>query len=198
MRERYILVGIFISTTVVVNCSSIKYRALELDFTSRFNKDLTSRSIKLTTGVTRFSSSDAQFSASVDLFSMVHIGDRSYYDNIKESMKEYDLVLYELITDDKNCISPAGSAFKRQLNTEISASSSELLAFQYQLESQVDLYNSIYQNGKRGKGNNWFIADLDSSEVYNLIFNLNRLGYLTFLLTFVSLQLTCPDVRLID
>eukprot|EP00596_Hydrurales_sp_CCMP1899_P007203 CAMPEP_0119039516 /NCGR_PEP_ID=MMETSP1177-20130426/9062_1 /TAXON_ID=2985 /ORGANISM="Ochromonas sp, Strain CCMP1899" /LENGTH=374 /DNA_ID=CAMNT_0007003509 /DNA_START=468 /DNA_END=1589 /DNA_ORIENTATION=- len=83
-------------------------------------------------------------------------------------MKEYDLILYELITDDNNCISPAGSAFKRQLNTEISASSTELLAFQYQLESQVDLYNSIYQNGKRGKGNNWFIADLDSSEVNRL------------------------------
>lgn len=167
MKQCHLRLEILILITISVCCTSIKYRALELDFTNRFNEDLTSRSIKLTTGITHFSSKNAQSSASIDLFSMVHIGDKSYYENIKETMKKYDLVLYELITDDNNCISPAGSAFKRQLNTEISASATELLAFQYQLESQVDLYNSIYQNGKRGKGNNWFIADLDSSEVCN-------------------------------
>lgn len=165
MRECYIFASFAVSMTMAVNCSSIKCRALDLDLSNRFSKDLTGRKIKLTTGVTHFSSNDAHSSASIDLFSMVHIADASYYENIKESMKQYDIILYELITDENNCISPIGSDFKRQLNTEISASATEMLASQYQLESQVDMYNFIYQNGKRGKKNNWFIADLDSSEV---------------------------------
>jgi hypothetical protein len=80
-------------------------------------------------------------------------------------MKEYDVVLYELITDNKNCDNSKGSSFKRQLNTEISATETEKLASQYQLESQVSLYNSIGKNRGPTRTNNWFIADLDSNEV---------------------------------
>jgi hypothetical protein len=39
----------------------------------------------------------------VDLFSMVHVADKSYYDAVKAITDNYDLVLYELITDNRNC-----------------------------------------------------------------------------------------------
>jgi hypothetical protein len=139
-------------------------RALDLDINNR--GDALQNVIQLKTGVYRFTTKTGTSSAAVvDLFSMVHIADSSYFENIKDRMKEYDVVLYELITDNKNCDNSEGSSFKRQLNTEISATETEKLASQYQLESQVSLYNSIGKNRGPTRANNWFIADLDSNEV---------------------------------
>lgn len=139
-------------------------RALDLDINNR--GDALHNVIQLKTGVYRFSTKTGTSSAAlVDLFSMVHIADSSYFENIKDQMTGYDVVLYELITDNKNCDDSKGSSFKRQLNTEISATETEKLASQYQLESQVSLYNSIGKNRSPTRANNWFIADLDSNEV---------------------------------
>jgi hypothetical protein len=140
-----------------------QFRALDLDITSR--GDIARQGIKLTTGVYRFSTQGITSSAQVDLFSMVHIADPSYFEIIKDRMKGYDVVLYELITDNKNCDTIKGSDFKRQLNTEISATETEKLASQYDLESQVSLYNFISRNRDVVTRNNWFIADLDANEV---------------------------------
>ena len=140
---------------------SPQFRALDLDITPK--SDPARNAIKLTTGVYRFSTKGASSSALVDLFSMVHIADPSYFETIKQTMDGYDVILYELITDNNNCDTVMGSDFKRQLNTEISAAETEKLASQYQLDSQVNLYNSM--RNKRNTKSNWFIADLDSKEV---------------------------------
>ena len=84
-------------------------------------------------------------------------------------MKGYDIILYELITDNNNCDTILGSDFKRQLNTEITAAETEKLASQYHLESQVNLYNSVRKRGGADSKCNWFIADLDSEEVTSSI-----------------------------
>lgn len=141
-----------------------RYRALDLDISSRYNTGVTDNYIKLTTGIYQFSSENAL----VGLYSMVHIADKSYFESIKNTMEEYDIVLYELITDDKNCYCTDGSDFKRQLNTEISSSETERLAVQYQLENQVSLYNSIYKNSSLSRRNNWYIADLSIREIMRL------------------------------
>ena len=140
-----------------------QFRALDLDITSR--SDATRNAIKLTTGVYRFSTKGTSSSALVDLFSMVHIADPEYFEKIKDTMKGYDIILYELITDNNNCDTVQGSDFKRQLNTEISAFETEKLAGQYHLESQVKLYNSVRKKSGTDNKCNWFIADLDSTEV---------------------------------
>ena len=140
---------------------STQSRALDLDITWRKNLN----AIRLTTGIYRFSTKGASSSALVDLFSMVHIADPSYFENIRDKMKGYDIILYELITDNNNCDTVVGSDFKRQLNTEITAAETEKLASQYHLESQVNLYNSVRKRGGRDSKCNWFIADLDSEEV---------------------------------
>jgi hypothetical protein len=50
---------------------------------------------------------------------MLHIGDKSYYKEISDRMKAYDVVLYELITDTKNCVQSEDKDYKRQLTKEI-------------------------------------------------------------------------------
>ena len=152
-----------IATESYMGPTQPQFRALDLDISSR--GEMTGQGIKLTTGVYRFSTQGITSSAQVDLFSMVHIADPSYFEIIKDRMKGYDVVLYELITDNKNCDTVKGSDFKRQLNTEISATETEKLASQYELESQVSLYNFISRNRNLVTKNNWFIADLDANEV---------------------------------
>lgn len=152
-----------VATECYMGPTQPQFRALDLDITSR--GDIARQGIKLTTGVYRFSTQGITSSAQVDLFSMVHIADPSYFEIIKDRMKGYDVVLYELITDNKNCDTVKGSDFKRQLNTEISATETEKLASQYELESQVSLYNFISRNRNLVTRNNWFIADLDANEV---------------------------------
>ena len=86
-------------------------RALDLDINTP-----SSSSVQLTTGVYRFSWSSVESpqkvppkigqnidNLTVDLFSMVHVADRSYYEAVKAITDNYDLVLYELITDNRNC-----------------------------------------------------------------------------------------------
>lgn len=166
MLESYITIFCAASLLISSDCykGSTQSRALDLDISWR--KDV--NAIKLTTGIYRFSTKGASSSALVDLFSMVHIADPSYFEDIRDKMKGYDIILYELITDNNNCDTIQGSDFKRQLNTEITAAETEKLATQYHLESQVNLYNSVRKTGGIDKKCNWFIADLDSKEVHSL------------------------------
>ena len=94
-------------------------RALDLEY---------SNGIRLMTGVYSFSwispdvpspAAPTRAKAQIDLYSMLHIGDKSYYDEISNRMQAYDVVLYELITDTKNCVQSEGKDYKRQLTKEI-------------------------------------------------------------------------------
>lgn len=40
----------------------------------------------------------------VDLYSMIHVADPEYYEYIEHMMQSYDVILYELITDDENIV----------------------------------------------------------------------------------------------
>lgn len=167
MSHGYLTIFVAATAAVVSNCyvgpSQPTARALDLEIVYR--KEASQSVIRLTTGVYRYSVESAKMTTVVDLYSMVHIADPSYFKKIKESMEGYDVVLYELITDSKNCDVIPEANFKRQLNTEITAAETEKLATQYKLESQINLYNSIKSNRGAKVRNNWFIADLDATEV---------------------------------
>lgn len=113
--------------------------------------------ICLETSVYRFQSSSLP-KVEVDLYSMVHIGDKQYYDEIATLMNAYDVVLYELITSKKNINALDG--FKKSLCCEIVPSKvSQDLATKFSLKTQLDLPL---------QSSNWYLADLDSESIMEL------------------------------
>jgi len=38
----------------------------------------------------------------VDLYAVLHVGERAYFQAIEERMQNYDVVLYELVMDEAN------------------------------------------------------------------------------------------------
>ena len=72
--------------------------------------------VELRTLVTRFTPGD-QSGRVVDLYSMVHVADLSYYEELERKMSDYDYVLVELITSKKNII--AEEMGLRRLKTSV-------------------------------------------------------------------------------
>ena len=143
-------------------------RALNLEYSTK-------NIIRLTTAVYPFiwkrntyGGNRPQTDAQIDLFSMLHVADTAYFTEISSRMKEYDIVLYELITDTKNCLNQEGKDFKRQLNKEIFSSDAARLASRFDLDTQINLYNSIVWKESCAYCSNWYVADLDAAEVARL------------------------------
>ncbi len=63
----------------------------------RLQRDSKKKPVSLQTGVTRYSKGYGRNAVNVDLVSAVHVGDRSYYQELNRLFKEYDVVLYELV-----------------------------------------------------------------------------------------------------
>jgi hypothetical protein len=61
------------------------------------------------------SSFQRETAAVVDLFSMVHIGDGNYYKEIQRLCKDYDVVLYELITSEDLVSYEGGDSSRKKL-----------------------------------------------------------------------------------
>jgi hypothetical protein len=125
-------------------------------------------SIRLNTGIYQYQYEYSRNQSStatilVDLYSMVHVADKGYYDEIELMMRSYDVVLYELITDNANTVvvdSMDGYfPYKRQLVQDIISIRSSGLATSLNLSSQLML---------NMKQKNWFIADLDSKTIQSL------------------------------
>lgn len=102
--------------------------------------------------------------AIVDLFSMVHIADLDYYQEIQRLCENYDLVLYELITSEDLVSYAEGdrdaSRVRKQLTTKVVASRADGLAQQYNLSLQLDRLDLLRDN--------WFIADLSKEVIDKL------------------------------
>jgi hypothetical protein len=100
----------------------------------------------------------------LDLYSMLHVADLSYYQQIDSLLSSYDLVLYELITSRNNTLSmlssTSSSFYKKQLANEIYSPQAEILASQLGLGTQL---KNLYLKNKHKR--QWFIADLDSETI---------------------------------
>ena len=129
------------------------------EFYRPINIEIASSEVKLISSVYRFKYSPSRTrspgsDAIVDLYSLIHIGEKSYYDKIQSLCSKYDVVLYELITNN-NLIDRSESDYKKSLKTKVFAATANDLALQFNLDTQLQM--DLQQPG-------WFIADL-SKEV---------------------------------
>lgn len=134
--------------------------------------DITTSAIKLSTSIYSFAWQSPRRSytnARIDLYSTLHIADKTYFEEISNRMEEYDIILYELITDSSNCALYNSSDYKRYLAKEIASPAAENLSERFQLDVQLNMYNSIIPPTTStlniSNMHKWFIADLDSKTV---------------------------------
>jgi hypothetical protein len=107
-----------------------------------------------------------QATITVDLLSMLHVGDQKYYQSINEYLHDYDVVLFELITSRKNV---QNVAHRKRLITEVYSPKTDILATQLALESQLSQLD--FQK------NRWYVADLEAEQV--ALLEQNRLSQTT-------------------
>ena len=82
---------------------------------------------------------------------MVHVGEKSYYDQVQELCAKYDRVLFELITTPDMYILDSNEHYGKTLKENVYALKSDKLAREYNLVSQLDM--NLMRPG-------WYIADL--------------------------------------
>ena len=121
--------------------------------------------IKLNTNVNRLIKYDKYLKSRVeiDIYSMLHIGDKSYYDNILNDIHQYDVILYELITSKDNIITidttntdftdvdnyndnydNSNRKFKKVLKNEVYSQQLDILSLQYNLTHQLNEFNQYH------------------------------------------------------
>ena len=124
--------------------------------------------VRLTSGVTRFRyfhQKNISQNIIVDLFGTIHIGEKSYYDNLLGALSNYDVVLYELITNENNTDVNKQLPHQRRLNRALYSKSLDQLSERFHWSNQMIL--------PMQEKHNWYIADLSaeavtSSEARNL------------------------------
>lgn len=106
----------------------------------------------------------------VDLYSIVHIGEDIYYRQLQDRLRQYDFVLYELITSQDNIDylpSPSGNdSYKKILKRPVYSYQANALANQLGLSSQLSaLHIPITSDSTPSK---WYIADLEKEKINEL------------------------------
>lgn len=72
--------------------------------------------------------------AVVDLVGVVHIGQKSYYEDLNIRLSKYDSVLYELVAPDGTRIRPEDLAKRRSVLASMQSGMKDMLNLEYQLE----------------------------------------------------------------
>jgi len=73
----------------------------------------------------------------VDLISVVHVADKSYYENLNELFKTYDVVLYELVAEEGTRVGDKKASQGKSLLSSVQQGMKEVLGLSFQLE-EVD------------------------------------------------------------
>jgi len=131
------------------------------------NNNAINYNINLNTNVNRLIKYDKYLKSRVeiDIYSMLHIGDKSYYDNILNDIQQNDVILYELITSKDNIISKdnfhtdfndvdndnenynyddGNRQFKKVLKNEVYSQQLDILSLQYNLTHQLKEFNNYH------------------------------------------------------
>lgn len=155
------VVAIHCCANSVNTLKKVSVRPLDLKF------DATSR-VDLVTSVQRFRKSiitqtslKPSINIVVDLISILHVGDSEYFAKLDEMSNNYDIVLHELITDNKNVYV---DGFKRQLSNDVFSPDALRLASEMDLKSQLEELDFGRSNPRR----HWYIADIDSTTLRDL------------------------------
>ena len=105
------------------------------------------------TAVSRFAADDGKSKVTVDLVGVVHIGDKSYYQAINKLLKEYDVVLYELVAPDDEKIT----------NKKLAGSDNPLRMLQAMPQKMMGLDSQLENIDYEAK--NFVHADLTPEEI---------------------------------
>ena len=73
----------------------------------------------------------------IDLISAVHVADKSYYENLNELFKTYDVVLYELVAEEGTRVGDKNANQGKSLLSSVQQGMKEILGLSFQLE-EVD------------------------------------------------------------
>src|SRR5262245_35840287 len=63
----------------------------------RVRRDAQKQPVALETAIVRYVPASGESGLVVELVGAVHVGDRSYYDQLNKEMEQYDVLLYELV-----------------------------------------------------------------------------------------------------
>lgn len=74
----------------------------------RITEDARKQPISLETGIVRYRPASKEGDLTVDLVSVVHLGERSYYRKLNRLLEDYDVVLYELVAPEGTRIPKGG------------------------------------------------------------------------------------------
>ncbi|MCS6975809.1 MAG: hypothetical protein NZM31_02210, partial [Gemmatales bacterium] len=107
-----------------------KGKSMPLQF-ARVQRNSQGVPVALETAIVRYVRSDDQGTVEVDLVGVIHVGDRAYYEKLNEELKQYDVVLYELVAPQGTRV-PRGGA--RPFNNPIT-----LLHFALKSALKLDL-----------------------------------------------------------
>lgn len=105
----------------------------------RLKKNEDGKEVAMQTAVVRFEGLPGTKYAgkTVDLFGVVHIGEKEYYDDVDQRLSTYDSVLYELVAPDGTRIRPEDLEKRRGLLASVQTGMKDMLNLEYQLE-QID------------------------------------------------------------
>jgi hypothetical protein len=97
---------------------------------------------RLETAIVRFQSPDGKGDVVVDLVSVVHVGDKSYYDALNKEFEQYDVVLYELVAPKGTRIPKGGREEAANPIAMLQGMTKSML----ELESQMDHIDYTKEN----------------------------------------------------
>lgn len=127
----------------------------------RISKGDNNKAKALETSVVRFEGQPgtAYEGRIVDLFGVVHIGQKEYYDEIDRLLATYDVVLYELVAPDGTRIRPEDLKERRSVLASMQTGMKDMLNLEYQLE-HIDYMAENFRHADMSPEE--FVADMDS------------------------------------
>lgn len=127
----------------------------------RISKNDSDKAKSLETSVVRFEGTPgtAYEGRLVDLFGVVHIGEKEYYDEIDQLLATYDVVLYELVAPDGTRIRPEDLKDRRSVMASMQTGMKDMLNLEYQLE-HIDYLAENFRHADMSPEE--FVADMNS------------------------------------
>lgn len=148
----FTVVRVFVQTSSLSNWRPVR----SLDIVKTSNSPSVKYEVKTYSERFRASTVDPGTDVVVDLYSTLHIGERDYYAALDLALRNYDIVLYELITSTSNIEYTGLGTFKKKLRQAVYSPQAARIAEQLQLDDQLVL--PLMRT-------NWFVADLEAETV---------------------------------
>jgi hypothetical protein len=101
----------------------------------RLTRDENKKPVALQTPIVRFAlTNKPKGSPTVDLVAAIHIGDKSYYEQLNRTFKDYDAVLYELVAPEEASVPKPGDPTGDHPITLLQNGVKDLLGLEFQLK----------------------------------------------------------------